>query len=231
MKKVFIRGLWGIYDNSHRIIKRRYQIDKNIDQVLNSKYQIEFKTYIMGIENYKRCKSLGIDCTLLCEEPFKFDIVKYQYRNKLEIIKQAIEKDNISELVYLDWDCLLKKDLSENFWELLREKQSFQANLQMYHRRKAYWRKDDKRKIPNGGFVYLGNADLINKAIYYWEANKQDNDEPAWARVSEDLSGGWKGLNHYWENFEPMCVNLHKASPFEKELLNSKYINFIHYQG
>jgi len=232
MKEIFIRGIWGIYDNSHRITKRRSQIDKDIEKVIQSPYQVDFKTYVMGIDNYEKCLKKGINCQLICEEPYKFDLKKYQYRNKLEIIKWAIENDSLQEFVYLDWDCFLQKKLSNDFWKGLRNKREFQANLQLYHRRKCPWRKYDLRKVPNGGFIYLRNPDLIYDCIKHWEGNKQDNDEPAWAKIVEQLSGGsWKGIGHYWNNFEPMFVNLHKASSFDSKMLEKKNVNFIHFQG
>lgn len=230
-EKVFIRGLWGIYDRSDRLLKRRYQIDKNIDQVLQSKYQIKFKTYVMGIENYDMCKRKEIDCELICNEPSKFDLLTNHHRNKLEFIKWAIENDGLKEFVALDWDCLLTRNLDLDFWDKLRNKDVFQANLQIYKKVKCPWRQEDQRKVPNGGFIYLRDPSLIDDAIRYWEENEGNSCEPPLSKVVEQLSGGWKGIEHYWENFEPMVVNLHRSSPFDKNRINKKNPNFIHYQG
>jgi hypothetical protein len=232
MKRGFIRALWGIHDKGHRITKRRFRVDKNIKAILNNKHNSPFKVFVMGEDNYEGLKELGFDCELVNSNPAPFDLIKHQYRHKLEIIKYAMEEKGYDELVYMDWDCIPQKPLPNDFWEQMNKKDKFQANLQMYHRRKAHWRKEELRKVPNGGFVYLRDKSYPQRAIELWEKiGKGDNDEPAWARLTDDLYGGWKGIDHYWEHFEAMFCNLHMSSPFSKEMLNAKNVCFVHYQG
>lgn len=232
MKRGFIRGLWGIHEKSHRILQRRFRTDNDIQKILNCKYNEPFVTYVFGKENYEALSSLGFDCKLLCDEPQMFDLVKYQFRNKLEMIKYAMHEDGYDELVYLDWDCVPVKPLADDFWEGLAKKESFQACLQLYHRRKCHWRQEDLRKVPNGGFVYLRDKELITTACQLWEeTGKNDTDEIALAKMSDNIVDGWKGNDVYWEKFEPMYVNLHRASAHPKELLKTKDVCFIHYQG
>jgi transposase len=38
MKRAFIRGVWGIYDNSNRLLARRSKIDNDIDRILKNKF-------------------------------------------------------------------------------------------------------------------------------------------------------------------------------------------------
>lgn len=232
MKRGFIRGLWGIYEKSHRVLQRRFQTDKDIKNILDCKYNEPFLTYVFGKDNYNALISIGIECKLIREEPFAFDLVKHQFRNKLDMIKYAFFEDGYDELVYLDWDCIPSKPLSASFWDGLAKKQPFQACLQLYHRRKCHWRKDSPRKVPNGGFIYLRDKNLVVEACKLWEeTGKADTDEIAFAKMTDNMTGGWKNLETYWENFEPMFVNLHRDSPYPKELLNTKDICFIHYQG
>jgi hypothetical protein len=233
MKRGFIRGLWGIFDKSHRITNRRYSIENDIKDILNNKFGELFKTYVFGKENYDGLRKMGVeDCDLFDEKPFMFDLIKHQYRHKMEIIKYAMENDGYDELVYLDWDCVPQKKINPDFWDELNKKASFQANLQLYHRKKCGWRAEDQRKVPNGGFIYLRDKTLPSLAIQYWEKLKMpDNDEPAWAKVTDEIVGGWKGAGKYWELFEPMCCNLRGSSPYPKELLLKKDVCFIHYQG
>ncbi|MFA7219301.1 MAG: hypothetical protein WC119_02195 [Synergistaceae bacterium] len=232
MKRGFIRALWGIPDSSHRITKRRFRVNKNIQFIKDSKFNQPFKTYVMGRDNYEGLKELGFDCELIYEEPSKFDLIKHQYRHKLEIIKHAMEVDGYDELVYMDWDCFPQKQLPNSFWDEMGKKEVFQATLQMYHRRKAYWRDEELRKVPNGGFIYLRDKTLPQKAIELWgKLGKGDNDEPAWAKLTDDIAGGWKGIEKYWELFEPMFCNLHRSSPYTPEKLATKNVCFIHYQG
>ena len=232
MKRGFIRGLWGIYDRSHRITKRRYNIDKDMKRIRNNSYNEPFKVYVFGNDNYEQAKKNGFDCVLLDDNPAPFDLIKYQYRNKLEIIKYAMEEDGYDEMVYMDWDCVPKKKIPSNFWDVFMSKEAFQANLQTYHRRKCHWRKEDLRKVPNGGFIYIRDKSISEKVIHLWEQlGRQDNDEPSWARLTDDMMGGWKGIERYWELFEPDFCNLHKNSSYSNKLLNDKNICFIHYQG
>ena len=186
----------------------------------------------MGEDNHKAISHMFDDCVMVTPKPFMFDLVKYQYRNKLEIIKYAFENDGYDELVYLDWDCVPQKRIPSNFWEEMGKKEIFQATLQLYHRRKCLWRPEDVRKVPNGGFLYLRDKKLINKAIEWWEKlDMQDNDEIAWSMITDIMVDGWKGMEIYWNKFETMFCNLHKSSPYTKDQLNSKDVCFIHYQG
>lgn len=231
-KRAIIRGLWGEYDPSSRILARRARIEKNINAMLQSKYQFPYRTYVFGKDNLKILNELNVkDTVLLHENPHQFDAIKYVYRHKLELIKYAMEIDDYDEIVYMDWDCVPQYDLPPTFWEDLNKKDVFQANLMMYHKIKCPWREQDQRKVPNGGFLYIRDKSLPQKAIDYWNTMPQDNDEPAWAKVTEELMGGWKGIEEYWDRFEPMCCDLHRSSPFAPEFLAKKNKLFIHYQG
>lgn len=231
-RRGIIRGLWGTYDPSHRVLARRARMDKNIAAILGSDFKFPFKTYVFGDENLKALRKMGVnDVTLLNEGATIFDPIKYVYRHKLELIRYAMEIDGYDEVVYMDWDCVPQRDLPKSFWDDLNKKDVFQANLMMYRKIKCPWRQDDQRKVPNGGFLYIRDKSLPDKAIKYWDTMPQDNDEPAWAKIVEELMGGWKGLDEYWSRFEPMCCDLHRSSPFTEEQLKQKNKVFIHYQG
>jgi len=235
MKRGFIRALWGIYAKKDRVIRRRYRIDKDITRIKSVKAgnKHPFVTYVLGKENYEALVAQGFDCKLVSDEPFLYDITKYQYRHKLELIRYAMEEDGYDEIVYLDWDCIPIKPIPDNFWEKMKEKSDFQANLQIYYRRKCFWRETDKRKVPNGGFLYIADKTIPSKVISIWENRlRQDNDEPAWAKFTDQLIDGWKGEEVYWDKFEAMFCNLHQASSFTPEKLKEKeYVCFRHYQG
>lgn len=232
MKRGFIRTVYGIYDDSHRITKRRSRIDRDIERILHSKCNEPFVTYVMGEGNFNVLKEKGVEnCVLLDKNPYRFDLINYQYRNKMEVIAHAMQNDGYDELVYLDWDCVPQTKLPEDFWDRCREKDVFQATLQIYHRKKCGWRAESKRKVPNGGFIYLRDSSLPEKAIQWWKKlGKPDNDEPAWARVTDEMMGGWD-MEQYWERFETMFCNLHRSSPFDQQRLKSKNECFIHFQG
>jgi len=232
VKRGFIRGLWGIHEKSHRILERRFRTDNDIQRIQNNKFNEPFLTYVFGKENYEALSAIGFECKLLCDEPQMFDLVKYQFRNKMEMIKYAMHEDGYDELVYLDWDCVPTKTIPTDFWDGLAQKDAFQACLQLYHRRKCHWRPEDLRKVPNGGFIYLRDKDLIVTACELWESTgKNDTDEIAFAKMTDQMMGDCFNMDTYWERFEPMYVNLHKASSFESILLEQKNVCFIHYQG
>ena len=114
----------------------------------------------------------------------------------------------------------------------MSKKDSFQANLQVYHRKKCKWRNDDVRKVPNGGFLYIRDKKIPALGIKYWEElGGPDNDEPAWAKMTDEMMGGWQGADKYWEKHEAMCCNLHRNSAYDLQRIASKDICFLHYQG
>ena len=92
MKRGFIRALWGVYDKSHRITQRRYRMDNDINKILKNEFNEPFTTYVYGKENYEHLLEMGLeDVILLDDNPAPFDLVKHQYRHKLEIINHAIK--------------------------------------------------------------------------------------------------------------------------------------------
>jgi len=235
MKGVFVRGLWGIYAQTNELVKRRYKMDADIKETLGNRYAPPFVTYVYGDENYKYLRDLGVkkkDLKLISKDPYKFNLSKEQYRHKLEIYKLAME--DYGEFIYIDWDVVAKKELPNNFWELMGRKEYVQANLQQYKRRKCQWRKVESRKVPNGGFLYIRDKDFPDEIIDCWEnKTKGNSDEPAIARAMDDRFGGWMGMKHYWKNHEPMFCNLWKYSAFDKDYLKHKRgsVCFIHNQG
>ena len=233
MKRGFIRCVWGIYDNSHRITARRQKIDRDINRIKNNKFNEPFVVYIYGKDNYERLSKEGFDCKLIDENPAPFDLIKHQYRHKMELIKYAMEVDGYDELVYLDWDCDPQKKLASDFWEKCGRRGPIQACLQQYHNKKCHWRHESKRKVPNGGCLYIRDKTLPDRAIKYWETMPQDNDEPAWAKLIDELMGGWVNWEVsgkiFLETYEMMYCALWKGCPYTQEQMNQKDICFIHF--
>jgi len=231
MKRGLIRALWG-FCGDHPFLQRKIRVDRNIQEIANSKFKMPFITYVMGTDNFNTLKSMGFDCVLINENPAPFDPINHKYRNKLEAIKYAMEVDGYDEMVYLDWDCAPKRHMDENFWKILNQKEKIQANLQFYRRPKAFWRNDDQRKISNGGFLYLRDKTIPSKVIKIWEeVGKPDNDEIAWTKYIDDLNGGWVGTEKYFKLFEPLVCGLWHFSLYTKEESNRKEAYFIHSQG
>lgn len=247
MKSAFIRGLWGIYDRSHRILNRRYKIDNDIKNAINNKFTTPFVVYVFGRENYNQLLKTGIEekghrVVLIHEESSKFDLVKYQFRHKLEIIKYAMEVDGYDEIIAIDWDCYPVKEFPIDFWEEMRKKKPIQGCLQQYKREKCLWRDSyvGKVRVPNGGFLYLRDKEAPKKLIEMWEnppINKPDTDESAYAMYVDYLMG-WKwtddtwqsNTNYYLENFEPKFCRLRRMSVYtEQENVQYKDTCFVHH--
>jgi len=231
MKRIFMRALWGKYDDSHRITKRRSATDQWIKKILQNKFNTKFITYVFGRKNFDLLVEQGIDCKLINEDPLPFDALTEQYRHKLESLKYAFEQDDCDELVHLDWDVIPQKRLPDNFWDILGKKESFQSCLQIYHRRKATWRRTDTRKIPNGGFLYIRDKEIPSKLIDIWESMRGPSAEPPMAKLTDNMIDGWKDIDTYWNLFEPDFCNLHKMSAHGNEKVKEKDVCFIHYQG
>jgi len=233
MKRGFIRGLWGSFDVTNRLTARRFNVANDILNIKRNEFNEKFVTYIMGVENFKILNDLGIENLVLVDkEPFRFDLTAHQYRNKIEVIAHAFLNDGYGELVYLDWDCVPQKKLSNDFWTELGKRECFQANLQGYKKNKISWRQSENNIIPNGGFMYLRDKKISELAIKTWDKiGNPVNDECVWASITDDMVGGWKGREKYMDLFESMYSNLHRGSPFPREWLNKKDVYFIHYQG
>lgn len=238
MKCGFIRCIYGIYDDSHRLLARRKKIDVDIDIIKNNKYNTPFKVYIFGKDNYDRMVEKGFDCVLVNENPHPFDLIKHQYRNKMELILYALENDYDS-VVYMDWDCIPTKPIPDDFWETNSKRGIFQACLQKYKNPKCIWRhnivNDPQydyiicRIVANGGWLYVREKSFMKDSISCWEeVGTPDNDEIGYARQMDKMTGGWMGQEHFWDNYESQFCNLRKMSPFSDQQLKSKNECFIH---
>jgi len=231
MKKIVIRAIWGRHDKSTRTTGRRFSVDEEIQKCLQNEKEIPFVVYGFGEDNCKQMEDLGFKVYMLDKNPSPFDLDNNHYRNKLEIWKHVMEVDGYNEMLYMDWDCRPRQKVPDNIWQILSNKKPFQANLQQYHRKKCWWRKVDQRKVPNGGFVYISDKELPSMFIKAWEKHPENSDEPAMAFVLDEIMGGWKGSDYYWDHFEPELCNLHKNSVYTKSKILSKNYCFVHTQG
>lgn len=231
MKRAFIRGLWGVYSHEDTITQRRFKMDNDINKVLKNKYQIPFTTYVFGSENERKLKDFGIsDIKLIDKNSNPYNLSLYQYRHKLDILKLAME--DFDEIIYIDWDCEMKKSLPLEFWNIMGKREYVQANLQQYKVKKCLWRgQTDTRKLPNAGFLYIRDKNFPDEIIKFWEKSKGNSAEPPLAQAMDERSGGWVGMDKYWDLYEPDFCNLWQDSVYDKKKLKEKDQCFIHYQG
>ena len=249
MSKAFIRALWGKAEGLDITNPRPSKMINDIKSTINAPYP--FTVYTMGADNHNHLSTLGFNSKLICEEYQKWDMKLELYRHKLEVLKYAMM--DYDEIVYLDWDCKLVKPLPNNFWDILSQGDSFQANLFQYRTKKCLWRKIDLRKTCNGGFIYLRDKTIPDKLIENWESlkkwvNEQKksreekgkelrfretslifDDEPAMSMYVDHQMGEWKGVEEYWKRFEPKVCILNKKSAYSTEENESKIYCFTHY--
>lgn len=216
---MFIRGLWGndglVIDMNNRRERLQFRNEMQRPKITNdillsaqNKFEVDYMTYVFGTNNYDYLTSLGIKCKLIDKRSVVWDLKTENYRHKLEIIKcGAYDYD---EIVFLDWDTQVIKPVDDNFWLNLSKKYAMQACLRRYKKNiRAVWRKMDQEFVPCASFVYLRDKSLCDKAIEYWSV--QDNrwsEELSLARVTDDLMGGWQGLEKYFECCEPSSFGL-----------------------
>tara|TARA_R110000824_G_scaffold12226_8_gene53696 strand:- start:9279 stop:10010 length:732 start_codon:yes stop_codon:yes gene_type:complete len=227
MKRGFVRTLWGEYREEKSFLRRR-KMDLDIKWAQTNPLDVEYVTFTFGEDNHKALNDKGIKNTLVDKRPVVWDMDKQQFRHKIEAFKLGMEV--FDEMVFLDWDCQPFRSVPENFWEVLGRKESLQAILRMYKRRKATWRRSDQRKIPCASFVYINDKNVPKKLIEKWEElNKPWSEEVVMCRYMEDVMGGWKGVDEYWERFEPDFFVLEEGFVYPKELLATKEHCFRHF--
>ena len=238
-KNGFIRCVYGIYDNSHRLLARRQKIDTDIARIKKNEFNEPFKVYIFGKDNFERITALGFDCVLVSDDPAPFDLIKHQYRNKMELIKYALEHD-FESVVYMDWDVRPKKKIEdlENFWKTFHDRGEFSACLQYYGNIKCPWRinnetgdgRTSRHQVGNGGCVFFKSKEVINESIQCWEdVDMPDNDELGYAKYVDKKMNGWKGMEYFWNKYENMFCKLRKMSAFRSDKLVEKNVYFEHY--
>ena len=239
-KRGFIRALWG---NSYSNFDLNYKIDKEIRDILDNQFNEPFTVYVMGDSNYLKLISTGIEklghkVVLISSAPYLFDTATHMHRNKIEVLKYAMEVDKFEEIVFLDWDCLPVKKLPVDFWEEHYKKKPLQCCFAAFYMRCkdiCYWRKSRERIIkhllpshivPNGGYIYIGDKTIPSKIAKEWEESTKEvagdwssgsihgkySIEPAIAKVQDDMIGGWKSLQDHYNNFEPIYCHVRRKN-------------------
>ena len=183
MNKIqIIRTFWGTMTPSY--LK---QIDGCVKDSLNE------VVYVWGKDNYDIIK-VNYNCILVSDNSYDTSISNshhfHDYRNmhhKLVCIKMATEQ--FGEILFLDWDCGLSKELDESFYNTLRNGNPVQAPLYIYPKEclktliddstndsmtkffkvleknlETYsYRWNDCYVVPNTGFVYCRDLDIATR--------------------------------------------------------------------
>jgi hypothetical protein len=229
MKRSFIRVLWGDADldinnteyishvkregiympNEHNLLRRK-KIAGNIKRAMAVKHIESFVVYAFGKNNKKCMDDIGVPCVLVDNEPYRHRV----FGHKIEAIKWAME--DYDEIVLMDWDTKPAKKLPINFWDELNKKEVFQASLWKHRTPKINHRDtlNANQITPGGGFIYVRDKDVPSKLIdFYQNAPNKWSEQPAYALLTDEMMGGWKGIDAYWKLFEPECYRT-KKSPY-----------------
>lgn len=219
-----IRILWGDFE--------RYS-----SQIINAKkYNFNEKVFVWGKHNCDKLKSLGYDCHLIDDEPYDYNIannhtfVSYgSLTHKILGIKIALELFN--EVLFLDWDCIPKKPLDDNFYHQIKSKGvSIQVPLYCYpitafdvmksqtddevmikffdvlkqNISKYSHILGDSYILPNTGFFYCNDIEIIDDLL---QIIKSNNLEGIPDELSVLLYTKAFGLDWYIENVEPTVIS------------------------
>jgi hypothetical protein len=177
-----IRCLWG-YDTKFDVECRRIQSDKDL---YNGIEQIVF---VWDTHNKELMDELGYKSIYMGHSDEYSELMKFHY--KLDALKLAMEM--YDEIIFLDWDCNIKKELDDNFIKTLQNGNDVQMPLYFYPMeilnefssispyvkeeqhyynilfytliRLAKWKFNDGVVVPNAGFIYCRNSAFIKTLI------------------------------------------------------------------
>jgi hypothetical protein len=206
MKRGFVRVLWGRRSDDHLGTFFGNVITNDIKLSMHSIHErtMPTTTFVYGRDNFKVLSDNGFQCELVDERPLIWEGT-CMWRHKLEAMRLAMQV--YKRIVYLDFDCVAVRPIPDDFWHIAEKKAPIQASLIGYKRQGAAWRREDTRKIPNGGFVYIRNAWVPRGLISVWEKRASNDkcwsDEHVMAEYIDGLMGGWRGCEYYFRNYEP----------------------------
>ena len=233
MRRGFVRVLWGEFlsddlsnlsdleqqynfkfDKENKILIRRFKIEDDIKKCMQKEFIEPFTVYTFGEKNHKQLTDMGIKSVLIHKEPYKYTPIKGIYKHKIDAWQYIM--NDFDEVVFLDWDTYLTKPLPVDFWERMNKKEIFQAVLGKYKTARIHYRTDLKSNhlIPLGAFVYMRDKSIPEKLTKYNVGSNAWSCEPAYAQLTDELSGGWQGIQKYWELFEPEFYAT-KISPYK----------------
>lgn len=235
MKNGFIRLVFG--DCTKEGTKFNSELRESIQ-----KSRFDYCVYVYGKDNYEYLKTLGIEekCKLVDNRPNIWDMVTQLHRHKIEAYRIAMEDDAFDEFVFLDWDLIQTRDIPDNIWDRMREKDEIQSCGNHNKVKQSPWRTvGNQRYAVTAPFIYMRNKNFPREIIKIWEhfgtikdkyphIKLQENDEISIAYFIDELTGGWKGIDVWWERFETMFSNLPRKSFISQDKLDQKTQCFIH---
>lgn len=218
----FIRIFWGDYN--------RYE-----KQIIEAKKDnLDEKVFVWGYDNYVKLKELGYDCDLIDMQPYDYTIANAHtfkhHRSLIHKIKGIdIAMETYSEIVFLDWDVRKIKEIDDNFYKLLRDRecdlqvplytyptkafdyllnnikddlmQKFFKKLKLFIEKYSY-KKEGNYIIPNTGFFYCADKTIVEDLL-------EIIDEYKLQTVPDELSVfifSNADFDSYIKNYEPLVI-------------------------
>jgi len=236
-----IRCLWG-YDTKFDVECKSIQSDKDL---YNGIEQIVF---VWDIHNKELMDELGYKSIYMGYSNEYSELMKFHY--KLDALKLAMEM--YDEIIFLDWDCNIKKELDDNFIKILQNGNDIQMPLyfypieilnefssispyvkeeQHYYNilfytliRLAKWKFNDGLVVPNAGFIYCRNSNFIQTliSIIHSEGLSTNIEELAAMLYFQKEI---TSLDEYINKYEPMvCVGRGNDEMRGKQRILNEYI-------
>ena len=236
----FIRAYWG---NLKAFNERHLNEIRNIKKTSNLNEYV----YVWGIDNYNYINSLGFDCEYMGDFDYNYlensDIYMLP---KLWSVKYGIIKFN--EVVFLDWDCIQKMEIDDNFYNLLRSRDDIQMPLYIYPIKykeivfnewkeipisekkyidkqyeclsKFNYKWEDSFVTPNAGFIYCNSLVSIDKLLHIIEDNNDINIAIEEMGFLEYSKEYCNSITEYVLKFEPLVASAKEDSHFNQSNLN-----------
>jgi len=184
--------------------------------------------FVWGEENNQFLKKRGFDTILMSDEiPNEYNSYEGQFYRKLLALDLSLKM--FGEVILLDWDCYILRELDDNFYNYLKEKPTQCPLYGQYKNVKYSWveatppkNKDEEKWVdvceskfikyswkldsilvsPNFGFVYSRDIELGKKLIEISNNNKLDGciEEHAMF-IYADCS-----LEEYIEKYHPFFI-------------------------
>jgi len=237
----FIRAYWGDLSAFN---------GRHLDEILNIKSTSKLNdyVYVWGQSNYDYLTSLGFECEYMGE--FTYDYLNNSdiyMLPKLWAIQAGVAM--FREVVFLDWDCLQKREIDSEFYTLLRKGATIQMPLYNYpidYKQQVFeeWKdipvkeKDYIEKqyecllefnyqwensfvTPNAGFIYCNSLEDINTLLELIKKTPNINIAIEEMGFVKYTKQHCKTVLDYVARFEPLVASAKEESHFNQKQLNS----------
>jgi hypothetical protein len=198
-----------------------------------NKIEEENKTQMMvfGTENFSRLTDLGFSCVLVDKKSILLPNEEWWIH---KFLAYEVASDLFEEFIHLDIDCHQLAPLPDNFWGVYLSKDCIQAAIMAYKRAVVPWRgRKNRTIIPCGGFTYLRGKDIVKKLMIKKEHMAREkapmSDETVIAAITDEMTGGWKGVEEYVKRFEPTFF--HMGGPYNPPVEEPKLFDHFLRQG